>query len=408
MAIVLLFIVGSAIYYTFVLQKTLTHNTVLNTVLDTLVAILLEMLVVFIVIIILVLTGFLNNKRIDISKRLQNNGVTCQHGENCPYKIGNYYCLRFFDSSEIEFDCKDILNLKEMHPFISTVLRFTVSDKEGIYRSEVGSLIVPQSTLEELSKVGSKVVMKLGSASYYNIFFTHYFADYQLTGEQFDENSSGQISLRSLFYKDAAEYIHSRIEKYSSKNQSFSPYPLFPNPFGVTGICRYNHEGKLFYIRRFRTAAGHVTNEQKTLDWAFSGLVESHTLFDGGRETITLKEYFEHEMADELLKPLALKNEEIEDIIKNASSVPLGIIFSNRHLLQPELIILITLKHFSHHERLQDKRLHKILETKTYDDLLDEVKQKEEKQKNEKKEIYGPATLLLMEYLKYINDKGHN
>lgn len=394
-----------------------------STALDDLIAFPLDLVMIFIAYSILVFSEILNDRRVDEDSTIDKEYTTCHgqaHGSLCSHKIGEHHYLELYNAAKVSFNCKDILNsFKKMHPIVSEVLRCTVSDKEGVYRSAVGSLDIPCATLEELRKEmrDGSIVIKLASTSYYNVFFTHYFPDYHLTAEQYDENSKERHSLRSLFHKYALEYIHSCIETFYLGTSVFSPYPLFPNPLGVTGICRYKDNNGEYYIRRLRTETSSVTNEQNTVDWTFSGIVQAHELFSGGREELTLKDYFEREMEDEFLKPLVSLEEARKTIIKNASSIPLGIVFSNKYLLQPELIVLVDLESFdnTHKEMLQKSSSFKLI---SYNNLANEpsdseitfeVKTKTGKMKKQhfkKKEIYEPAKKLLIKYI--INKSNRN
>ena len=234
---------------------------------------------------------------------------------------------------KIIFDCADVSHIKTMHPFIAAVLRFTVFDKEDLFRLEAGSLDVPKAALDSVSLVDGDMIVKLRSTSFYDIFYTHYFADYPLSSQHIDENApSRDTTLRSLFEEKARDFIAHGITAFATELR-MTPFPLLPNPLGVTGICRLHCAGAYRYILRKRK--GDVINELNTHDWSFSGLVEAHTLMFPGNTRRTAADYINNEMADELLSQIHCCATEV------GSVTPLGVVFSAKYLCQPEFVVMV-------------------------------------------------------------------
>lgn len=256
----------------------------------------------------------------------------------CDNSLSGYIYLPLykFKSNDIVLDCSDIGNLTPLHKYIEVMLRFTVIDKNDLYRLEAGSLDIPKATLESVVNDNGNIIIKLGSCSFYNIFYTHYFADYHLSSERFDENSNdNDITLRYIFGESAEKYICTNVSNFNI-NGRMLPYPLFPNPLGVTGICRVNIDGHSFIIQRQRHRD--VINEVKTIDLTFSGLVEAHTMIRAESLHLNIIEYYLNELKDEFMSGIGIVNKEIV-----TNEKVLGIIFNEKYLYQPEIIILITI-----------------------------------------------------------------
>lgn len=246
--------------------------------------------------------------------------------------------LAFCDHAfgRIVFDCAEVSHITTMHPFIAAVLRFTVFDKEDLFRLEAGSLDVPKAALDSISLVDGDLVLKLRSTSFYDIFYTHYFADYPLSTQHIDENApSTDTTLRSLFQAKAVDFIKHGVAAFAT-TAHMAPFPLLPNPLGVTGICRLHCAGTHLYILRRRK--GDVINELNTHDWSFSGLVEAHTLMFPGDARRTASDYMINEMTDELLSQIGCCPIEIGAVTS------LGIVFSAKYLCQPEFVVMVDIQ----------------------------------------------------------------
>jgi hypothetical protein len=175
------------------------------------------------------------------------------------YEKSSGMLLAFSDHKfgKIIFDCTDISHIKTMHPFIAAVLRFTVFDKEDLFRLEAGSLDVPKAALDSVSLVDGDMIVKLRSTSFYDVFYTHYFADYPLSSQHIDENApTMDTTLRNLFEKKAKEFISHGITAFATELH-MTPFPLLPNPLGVTGICRIYCADAYLYILRKRKRGCH-------------------------------------------------------------------------------------------------------------------------------------------------------
>ncbi len=254
-------------------------------------------------------------------------------GGEAPVSPGLTFAFHDYPFRKVIFDCGEVSSIKTMHPFVTAVLRFTIFDKEDLFRLEAGSLDVPKAALESVSIIDGDMVIKLSSTSFYDIFYTHYFADYTLSMQHIDENAENtRISLRSLFEEKAIDFIRHGIEGFSEQLQ-IMPFPVLPNPLGTTGICRVKAAGAYVYILRKRK--GDLVNELHTHDWSFSGLVEAHTLMFPGDVSRTEFDYISNELNDELFSQIGCCT------LRTGEITPLGIVFSSKYLCQPEFVALV-------------------------------------------------------------------
>lgn len=254
---------------------------------------------------------------------------------------------------ELFIDCQEISEMKELHPIIESAIQFTDFDKEENFRLEAGTLNIPKCAMLSMQLASDHATLFVSSTSFYAIYYSHYFADYRLSRDSTDENTKAKgVSLRSVFGMGAENYIREQItltlENKDKSDIEIHPYPIFPNPLGVTGICFFKDQsGEQFYIARHRAA--NVINEGRRLDWSFSGLVEAHTFFKPRNHQISLKEFVGTELTDELLKPILVhaahkEADGDEPLIEPASHQALGLVFNGKYLFQPELVVLIELK----------------------------------------------------------------
>ncbi len=324
---VISFIIVSAIililYYTFYCEP-LTKNGVLDAVLATPLQI------------VIILSGLVIILTFRVIGYKGTTGINKDHNfadAQCKQNIKGFLYIPLYMYKDLILDTKELINLQEMHPIVSAILRFTIIDKGDLYRLEAGPLDIPKATLRSIEGYDDKVIISLGSISYYDIFFTHYFADYHLSSQSFEENQDHKITLRSILGNKCMDYTCKSTTNFDI-GKKFIPFPILPNPLGVTGICRFSYDNKYFLIQRKR--GKNVINEVNKIDWSFSGLIEAHTLYDDQNE-LNIKEYFQSELIDELIS-------QIEDkYVQIISYLCLGIIFSARYLYQPEMIMLINL-----------------------------------------------------------------
>ena len=253
---------------------------------------------------------------------------------------------------EVSFDCADIGELRELHPFVESAIRFTDFDREDNFRLEAGTLNIPKCSLLSLHCDGEQATLRIGSTSFYAVYYSHYFADYRLSRDSTDENSrTRSVSLRTVYGPSVDRFLRSQIPLGGTAGGvgSFDlrPHPVLPNPLGVTGVCYFTLPGgERVFIARHRGA--NVINEAMRLDWSFSGLVEAHPFFRADRAHIGLAEFVGCEMTDELLQPLREHARRISGEAGDAMVEPrgyraLGVLFNGKYLFQPELVVLVEL-----------------------------------------------------------------
>lgn len=307
----------------------------------------------------------------------------------CLPNVAGYPYLPLYEYADknLVLDCSEISSMSGLHPFMETMLRFTVFDKEDLYRLEAGSLDIPKATLRSISIESSTIIIKLGSTSFFNIFYTHYFGDYPLSTDSYDENNKHpDITLRYIFGEMAEKFICDQTKEFNAAHHLY-PYPIFPNPLGVTGICRVAIEGSTYVIARRRKSD--VINEVNKLDWTFSGLVEAHKLLYATRSLVSVTEYIIGEIKDELLNMIGWNEKSI------ASVTPIGIIFSEKYLYQPELVVIVDLKapsESAHSIGISTPNYELFLQS-DIDSVVNRVAS------GESKDLFHPITLLFKEWI---------
>ncbi len=219
---------------------------------------------------------------------------------------------------------------------IQSLHRWLPVEKDEYFLMEAGPLDLPKLSLRKVSLKDNELTLFLGSASYFDIFFTHYCPDLLLSKEAYHENSNHWTTLRKSVQPAIRSYYEMQISDFSNSSNSscavFEPSYLLPNPLGISGILLLRFFGSdteyLLMARRGRDTIG----SRGQLDWAFSGLQES--LSRAHSKEFTVEEFGKVELEDEVLSQFSsLRNHK-------ADVSPLGLTFSSRYLSQPELIVL--------------------------------------------------------------------
>ncbi|WP_297214182.1 hypothetical protein [Thermodesulfovibrio sp.] len=202
---------------------------------------------------------------------------------------------------------------------------------------EAGNLDIPKLTLESINiSNGNCLKLKVSSCSFFCIYYTHYFADYIFSSSSNMENTKEENTLKNLIGRNVSKILLDNIVNFS-KNKNFSLPSLLPNPLGITGIIQIGDK----YIIRKRNKR--VISEMDTYDWSFSGLIDSHDFlyeYYSGIKVIDILKIIEKEIIDELNLPIKFEN--LNDYI--IGILPLGIVFNEKYLYQPELILYLNLK----------------------------------------------------------------
>lgn len=217
--------------------------------------------------------------------------------------------------------------------FIRCLQRWLPVKKDEYFLVEAGPLDLPKLTLKKIESLAGHVTLHLGSASYFDIFFTHYCPDLELSKEAYQENTAETLTLRNTVGKSIRGYYDSEINKFSTiKKNTFELSQLLPNALGVSGVLLVRFTGcQTPYLLMAKRGADNIGSRGQ-LDWGFSGLIESLPWIH--RKKITIEQFAMTELEDEVLSQVTI----LRDLHPHVSA--LGLVFSERYLSQPELLLL--------------------------------------------------------------------
>jgi hypothetical protein len=209
-------------------------------------------------------------------------------------------------------------------------------DRDELFLIEAGSLDIPKLTLKELhyNKENNSLIIELGVASFYDIFYTHYSPDLKLSSQPANESSTSTLtSLRSL-YEDSILKYYEEANKSFSLSGNFLPLALLPNPMGISGIVVVNTLSDTFVLLR-RRGENEILDRNR-IEWSFAGLIEAtdwiHT------KSIPFKDFAESELNDEVIKKLTV----LENKTSEISTI--GFVLNPDCLYQPELFVTVEYK----------------------------------------------------------------
>lgn len=297
--------------------------------------------------------------------------------------------------NEIIVDIENIEKIKQLEDFtyINNFLKFLPFEKRELFILEAGGLDIPKLSLNFISiSYENHLILTTSSCSYFSIYYTYYFADYNFSTVSNMENIKEEKTLRGVLGNNLSKILDKKIINFIN-NGNLSLIPLLPNPLGVTGII--NIEDR--YIIRKRNKG--VISELNTYDWSFSGLINSHDFlleYYIENKKIKILKIMEKEILDELdlYKKLIDLNSYVYEIYF------LGIIFNEKYLYQPELILFIRLKKEiieNFNLKSKDIKFYTIDEIKTI--VIDGYKSGNKKMKN----LFIIGFELLDKFLKFKN-----
>lgn len=82
---------------------------------------------------------------------------------------------------------------------VENLLKWVNINKEDYFRIHYGSLDIPKVTLKQIKFYDSNIILKCGKTSFFDIAFTHYFADFVLSSSSSKETDKSKYTLRNLF-----------------------------------------------------------------------------------------------------------------------------------------------------------------------------------------------------------------
>jgi hypothetical protein len=228
----------------------------------------------------------------------------------------------------------------DMSPLIENLLKWININKEDYFRVHFGSLDIPKITLKEINFDDSKIILKCGKTSFFNIAFTHYFADYKLSSSSSKENSKDNYTLRNLFNEIIKNYYKKYF--YTKKVKLF---PEFPNPLGITGIVKIKDGIKNYYLLQVRSKT--TAASRNKIQWSFAGLIDIISKnYNPYESNINLYDFIKDEMDDEIMnKKISIDGKEYE-LFKYLNGKErkvniIGILLNTLYLYQPEIFVIV-------------------------------------------------------------------
>lgn len=235
---------------------------------------------------------------------------------------------------------------------METLLRWVNFDKEDFFRTHYGALDIPKLRLEQISGHSNKeITLSLGYCSFYDISFSHYFADFELSNSR-TSDSTRNFSLRSLLKKDIER--HYMTQRFHASDLQVISSSLVPNHIGITGIVSITYKNSLgedveIYVLQVRNKTDAAAKGR--LQWSFAGTIDALPEFYSN-STPSLKQLVDTELFDELLNQnkwsFISKRQNSPDILERPFSLlkegdfrykAIGLLFNPLYLYQPELFV---------------------------------------------------------------------
>lgn len=308
-------------------------------------------------------------------------------------------CFPFGSKCRLKID--HLEEVKPLNPILESMLAFLPFDKRELFVIDAGALDVPKISLEEVKLDGESgsISLAVRSVSFFDVYYTHYFADGMLTAANFREESKSPMTLREMLGTDIEQFVKAQCERFYTSGD-LKLFHLMPNPLGVTGIVRIKQNQQWMYLLRAR--GKNVINQMGSVDWSFSGLVESHEFLDkyyAGEEWLDLSQFILSELWDETFGG-RVSRDELFELIDDVSAI--GLVFNATYLFQPELIVLVTLSDYDRATKYIDYSERKWLTDQQIESMIrlsEDRFHSSQMPKVEFKDIFTPAWRLLHEYL---------
>jgi hypothetical protein len=224
-------------------------------------------------------------------------------------------------------------------PMMEACLRWGELDREEFFLVEAGALDIPKLTLCSIvfNSASQSLLFELGSASFFDIFHTHYSPDLVLSRQSASERRD-ITTLRTLFDGPVSSYYKEEIKVKKlddlglQNKQILRCLDFFPNPLGISGVVLIFTATRTLALLRKR--ASHEIAAKDLIEWSFAGLVEATRWIHVSK--IDFLEFAKLELQDEVVdKSETLNCIGIEPVIE-----PLGIVFNRLYLYQPELFVV--------------------------------------------------------------------
>ena len=255
-------------------------------------------------------------------------------------------------------------NFYKMPEIIDVVLKWVPFDKDDYFMINYGSLDIPKISLKQLKLKDNNINIECSLTSFYDVVFTHYFADYIISDLSTTEEKK-LITIRNLL-EDTLKNYYDNLIKARSSDLDITMNKLLPNPLGITGILKYSFENEEYFLVKMRHSTEAASRNR--LQWSFAGTLDvlPYIYNRHSNYKIDFEDLFMEELFDEVLKKLN-KNLLFKDLVKIKKEIDykfLGYTLNPLYLFQPEFFVYINLNDLNEkiHLNIKNKKFYKNFE----------------------------------------------
>jgi hypothetical protein len=210
---------------------------------------------------------------------------------------------------------------------IENLLKWVDFNKEDYFRTHYGALDISKISLTKLKKNTENITLYCQQTSFYDIAYTHYFPDYQLS-QSSSTDSKSTYTLRELLKNN----IDKKYDKVILQKNEFNleMFDLLPNPVGITGIVTFHFDNEKYYLLQVRHKSEAAAKDK--IQWSFADTIDTVPNFY--KDKLDMKEFINDALHDEIFNNL--KHD--FSILKGcqADYKLIGFVLNPLYLYQPE------------------------------------------------------------------------
>lgn len=269
---------------------------------------------------------------------------------------------------------------------IENLLKWVDFNKEDYFRTHYGSLDISKISLTKFEKSTENIVLHCQQTSFYDVAYTHYFPDYQLSLSS-STDSKSIYTLRELLKNN----IHKTYSQDILQQENFNleMFDLLPNPIGITGIVTFIFDDEKYYLLQVRHKSEAAAKDR--IQWSFAGTIDTVPNFY--KDNLDMKELIDDELHDEIFNNTEYDFSILKDC--QADYKLIGFVLNPLYLYQPEFFASVVFN-------INDKKYNSIKET-----LKKSNKKFNQYLKNETKEIDNLIAISSLETIKKIIDNDN-
>lgn len=213
-------------------------------------------------------------------------------------------------------------------PILTQLRRFlSPADLDRYFAEQAGAYDTPKLSLLDVSMSHNhtELTLTLGSASYFDIFYTHYAPDLDITP------SDAPNTLRRLL-GTSLDHHYARQLRADRFKPCLELSPVLPNPLGLSSIVLLPAPSGVVYTLLQQRDAD-VISDKNLWDWAGSGLTEALPWLH--IKQIPFTDIVASQLRHEVLPALPVLRDKPYEV------APLGMSLNPLYLYQPELFTTV-------------------------------------------------------------------